>query len=257
MQYILWYNFRYTCKIHCNRHIYNIISYHLFSELLHHCTFLLNELYYFYVESYIKFRSILLLLKFRTPYLCKTCKTYNNNKNYALSRKLIFKQVIRNTIACKYFLQPPQVIRRRTLHCGAWETLVRGYTSSGFSLGFFFFARPWNRGKSTRREKDVGETVVSCLRGREEGRARRGGERMEPKEGKKVDTGGSAFITCTVTYSLWADIAFYVFPFNEFLAPSCLEQLGTVATECRRKNVQLLPSNVHTGRLVSLHVEKH
>lgn len=103
----------------------------------------------------------------------------------------------------------------------------------------------------------MGETVVSCLRGREEGRARRGGERMEPKEGKKVDTGGSAFITCTVTYSLWADIAFYVFPFNEFLAPSCLEQLGTVATECRRKNVQLLPSNVHTGRLVSLHVEKH
>lgn len=138
MQYILWYNFRYTCKIHCNRHIYNIISYHLFSELLHHCTFLLNESYYFYVESYIKFRSILLLLKFRTPYLCKTCKTYNNNKNYALSRKLVFKQVIRNTIACKYFLQPPQVIRRRTLHCGAWETLVRGYTSSGFSLGFFF-----------------------------------------------------------------------------------------------------------------------
>lgn len=152
---------------------------------------------------------------------------------------------------------------RSPMHCGARETLARGYTSSGFFLGFsglffFFFARPWNRGKRTTREKDVGEAVVSCLRGREEGRARRAGERMEePKEGKKVDTGGSAFITCTVTYSPWADIAFYVFPFNEFLAPSCLEQLGTVATECRRKNVQLLPSNVHTGRLVSLHVERH
>lgn len=93
--------------------------------------------------------------------------------------------------------------------------------------------------------------VVSCPERKGGGAGkRRGGERIEPKEGKKVDTGGSAFITCTVTYSPWADIAFYVFPFNEFLAPSCLEQLGTVATDCRRKNVQLLPSNVHTGRLV-------
>lgn len=257
MQYILWYNFRYTCKIHCNRHIYNIISYHLFSELCitahlswtNHIISTLNRI--------LNLEAFFYYWNFAHRIYVKRAKRITIIKTYALSRKLVFKQVIRNTIACKYFLQPPQVIRRRTLHCGAWETLVRGYTSSGFSLGFFFFARPWNRGKGTRREKDVGETVVSCLRGREEGRARRGGERMEPKEGKKVDTGGSAFITCTVTYSLWADIAFYVFPFNEFLAPSCLEQLGTVATECRRKNVQLLPSNVHTGRLVSLHVEKH
>lgn len=177
MQYILWYNFRYTCKIHCNRHIYNIISYHLFSELCitahlswtNHIISTLNRI--------LNLEAFFYYWNFAHRIYVKRAKRITIIKTYALSRKLVFKQVIRNTIACKYFLQPPQVIRRRTLHCGAWETLVRGYTSSGFSLGFFFLLDRGTEGRMRGEKRMWARWWLVAWEG-----GRRGGQEGVAKE---------------------------------------------------------------------------